>query len=91
MTTPAPLGILPGDSWVAEHQAEDKTRTVLLLLGWLVTAEGECLPLPRSIDSTWIVRPRTASDDASIAASAMRLRPQANSAPGTNWNQRYWI
>ena len=90
-TTRVPLGILSGDGWVAEHTAEDKTRTIYPLLGWLVTADGECLPLPRSIDSTWIVRPRTTSDDTAIAASAKRMRPETTTAPGANWNQRYWI
>jgi hypothetical protein len=90
-TTTAPLGILPGDSWVAELTHEDKTRTVLPLVGWLVTADGEIHPLPRSIDSTWVVRPRTANDEAAIAVSARNLRPETKPAPGSNWNQRYWI
>jgi len=78
----ASLGLLGGDGWVVEHIAEDKTRTIYPLVGWLVTADFQVHPLP-SLDSSWVVRPRTANDEQMIAASAKRLRP---SNSNQNWS-----
>ncbi len=78
-----PLGVLPGAGWVIERTHEDGTRSVMPLAGWLVQRDGELRPLPLSLGSDWIVRPRTQSDDDAIAATARRLRP---STTNTNWN-----
>jgi hypothetical protein len=67
---------LPGNSWVIEKRADDGTLTILPLVGWLVTDDGELLPLPRSLDASWITRPRTPDDDRVIASSAARMRPK---------------
>jgi hypothetical protein len=68
------LAIIPATDWVTER-TQDGTRTVLPLVAWLVTAEGELKPLPLSLGDEWIVRPRTADDDRLLKNSGSRLRP----------------
>lgn len=78
-----PLGVLPGDGWCIERTDKDGTRTVLPLAGWLVQSNGELQALPASLDNEWTVRPRVASDQGAIEATAMRLRPNVNNQ---NWS-----
>lgn len=63
---------------MAGRVGEDGVPTVLPLVGWLVTPEGEVRPLPLSLDATWTIRPRVAEDDARISTTANRMRPTSN-------------
>ena len=69
---------IPAPEFVAEKVDENSVRTVLPLVGWLVTPEGEVVPLPRSLDASWVIRARVADDDARIAMTAERMRPTNN-------------
>jgi len=72
------IGVLPADGWVTEKVDSDGTRDVIPLVGWLVTADGDVLPLPRTLDKTWTIRPRMPDDERLIRTTAARLRPKTN-------------
>ena len=72
------IGVLPGTGWVAEHDDGNGIRTVVPLVGSLVTADGEVHPLPRSLDASWIIRPRIPDDERLIRTSAGRMGPATN-------------
>ena len=67
--------VLPANNWVTERIDENGIRTVLPLIGWLVSADGEVRPLPLSMDATWTIRPRVEEDEKRISMTADRLRP----------------
>lgn len=70
------IAIIPATDRVTER-TQDGVRTVLPLVAWIVTAEGELRPLPLSLGEEWIVRPRTADDDRLLKNSGSRLRPNS--------------
>ena len=78
----ASLGVLNGDGWCIERTEQDGKHSVMPLAGWLVLSDGELRPLPLSLGKEWTVRPRLPSDDSSIQATSLRLRPNTT----TNWS-----
>lgn len=83
---PAPAGraVLAANNWVAEKMGEDGLATVLPLVGWMVTDEGELRPLPLSLDASWTIRPRCVDDDRLISVTASRMRPTSDRQ--SEWN-----
>ena len=73
-STLTPLTVLPGDGYVAERLDENGVRTVLPLAGWIVSPDGELLPLPRSMGADWVIRPATANDPGLISTTASRMQ-----------------
>lgn len=78
MKAPAIVGVLPGAGWVIEHR---ETATVLPLVGWGVTVEGEIEPLPRSLGDGWRARPAHPDDAAAIRRSALNQKGRQKSGP----------
>jgi hypothetical protein len=75
ITSPLGPAVLPANNWVTEKMGEDGIPTLLPLVGWLVTKEGELRPLPPSLDESWTLRPRAADDERLISAASSRMRP----------------
>lgn len=58
LPSPQVPAVIPANDWVAERVDENSTRSVLPVVGWLVTTDGELRALPLSLDDTWTIRPR---------------------------------
>jgi hypothetical protein len=86
LPSPQVSAVLPANDWVAERVDENNVRSVLPLVGWLVTAEGELRPLPLSLDATWTIRPRRVTEDSRlIDATAVRLRSTTKNRQNDPW------